>query len=121
MEVARNAKAIGASLEAKVLLYVPAGELKEQLIAMNPIDSLSGNGIDELRYLFLASQVELVDSPNAIQRAEYKGESDLVSVGIVKADGQKCDRCWNYSPLVGTFPEDPTICERCNEALKGAF
>lgn len=121
MEVARNAKAIGASLDAKVLLYVPAGELKQQLEALNPIDSLSGNRIDELRYLLLASQVELVNSIDSLEIAEYKGESDLVSVGVVKADGQKCDRCWNYSSLVGTFPEDPTICERCNEALKGAF
>ncbi|MEG3437645.1 isoleucine--tRNA ligase [Pannus brasiliensis CCIBt3594] len=121
MEVARNAKAIGASLDAKVLLYVPAGELKQQLETLNPSDSLSGNRIDELRYLLIASQVELVDSIDSLETAEYKGESDLVSVGVVKADGQKCDRCWNYSPLVGTFPEDPTLCERCNEALKGAF
>ena len=88
---------------------------------MNPSDSLAGNRVDELRYLFLASQVELVDSADAIQSAEFKSESDKLAVGIVKADGEKCDRCWNYSTRVGEFSDDPTICERCVEALAGEF
>jgi len=121
METARNDKAIGASLEAKVLLYVPDETLKQELELFNNCDSLTGNKVDELRYLFLSSQVELVRDISAIQTAEYKGESDFVSVGIVKADGEKCDRCWNYSTQVGKFADDPTICERCNAALKGEF
>ncbi|CCI16652.1 Isoleucyl-tRNA synthetase [Microcystis aeruginosa PCC 9806] len=121
METARNDKAIGASLEAKVLLYVPDETLQQELELFNNCDSLTGNKVDELRYLFLSSQVELVSDISAIQTAEYKGESDLVSVGIVKADGEKCDRCWNYSTQVGKFADDPTICERCNAALKGEF
>lgn len=121
METARNDKAIGASLEAKVLLYVPDETLQQKLELFNNCDSLTGNKVDELRYLFLSSQVELVSDISAIQTAEYKGESDFVSVGIVKADGEKCDRCWNYSTQVGKFADDPTICERCNAALKGEF
>jgi len=117
----RNDKAIGASLEAKVLLYVPDETLQQELELFNNCDSLTGNKVDELRYLFLSSQVELVSDISAIQTAEYKGESDFVSVGIVKADGEKCDRCWNYSTQVGKFADDPTICERCNAALKGEF
>ena len=121
MEQARNAKAIGSSLDAKILLYIGDRDLRQRLESMNASDSLQGNHVDELRYLLLASQVELVDSLEAIQLAEYKGESDRLSVGIVKAVGGKCDRCWNYSIHVGEFPDDPTICERCNEALKAQF
>ncbi len=121
METARNDKAIGASLEAKVLLYVPDETLQQELELFNNCDSLTGNKVDELRYLFLSSQVELVSDISAIQTAEYKGESDFVSVGIIKAEGEKCDRCWNYSTQVGKFADDPTICERCNAALKGEF
>ncbi len=95
--------------------------LQQELELFNNCDSLTGNKVDELRYLFLSSQVELVSDISAIQTAEYKGESDFVSVGIVKADGEKCDRCWNYSTQVGKFADDPTICERCNAALKGEF
>jgi isoleucyl-tRNA synthetase len=121
MEQARGEKAIGASLEAKVLLYVPDTELREQLASLNPSDSLSGNRVDELRYLFLASQVELVDSVEVIRKAEYSLETDIVGVGVVKAEGEKCDRCWNYSTQVGDFPDDPLLCERCNAALAGEF
>ncbi|MBR8828491.1 MAG: isoleucine--tRNA ligase [Gomphosphaeria aponina SAG 52.96 = DSM 107014] len=121
MEQARAEKAIGSSLDAKVLLYVSDAELRSGLGGMNPADSLTGNRVDELRYLLLASQVELVDTAASIAQAEYRSESEGLAVGVVKADGQKCDRCWNYSPHVGEFVEHPTICERCNTALAGEF
>jgi isoleucyl-tRNA synthetase len=56
METARNDKAIGASLEAKVLLYVADEILQQELELFNSCDSLTGNKVDELRYLFLSSQ-----------------------------------------------------------------
>jgi isoleucyl-tRNA synthetase len=121
LEQARAQKMIGASLDAKVLLYVSDAQLRQQLEALNPQDSLSGNRVDELRYLFLASQVEILDSPEAIQKAEYKLESDKLSVGVVKADGEKCDRCWNYSVHVGQNSEHPLLCDRCVPALEGQF
>lgn len=121
LELARKEKAIGSSLDAKVLLYVSDQDLKQQLKKFNPADSLTGNNVDELRYFVLTSQVELVDSLDSIKKAHYQSESDLVSVGVMKAEGEKCDRCWNYSTKVGEFKDDPTICERCNAALTGDF
>ncbi|AOY83970.2 isoleucine--tRNA ligase [Moorena producens JHB] len=121
LEKARAEKMIGSSLDAKVLLYVKDEQLKQRLEAMNPSDSLSGNQVDELRYLLLASQVELVDSLEAIQTATYSAESETIALGVVNAEGLKCDRCWNYGPKVGTIAEHPTICERCNAALAGNF
>jgi isoleucyl-tRNA synthetase len=121
LEQARAQKMIGASLDAKVLLYVSEPELRKRLEELNPQDSLSGDRVDELRYLFLASQVEVLDSPEAIQTAEYNLQSDKLSVGVVKADGEKCDRCWNYSTRVGTISEHPLLCERCVPALEGKF
>jgi isoleucyl-tRNA synthetase len=118
MEQARTAKAIGSSLDAKVLLHVPDADLKNKLTSYNSSDTLSEKNVDELRYFFLASQVELVDS---IGDAEYKSESDIATIAVVKADGKKCERCWNYSLSVGSFKDDPTICDRCNAALKGEF
>lgn len=121
LEKARAEKMIGSSLDAKVLLYVKDQQLKQRLEAMNPSDSLSGNQVDELRYLLLASQVELVDSLEAIQTAAYSADSETIALGVVNAEGIKCDRCWNYGSKVGTIAEHPTICERCNAALAGEF
>lgn len=123
LEQARAAKDVGASLEAKVLLYCADADLRQTLTAMNPADSIGENDlhVDELRYLFLVSQVELLDSPDALKRLKHCVETDVLGIGIVDADGEKCDRCWNYSTHVGESTEDPTICERCVEALAGDF
>ena len=121
MEEARQNKAIGSSLDAKVLLNLSDTDLKAKLAGYNPASSLDPQSVDELRYFFLASQVELTDSMDAIDAAEYKSTSETASIAIVKADGHKCDRCWNYSTSVGSFSDDPTICDRCDSALKGEF
>lgn len=79
------------------------------------------NNVDELRYLFLASQVGLLDTPKAIQNTEYNSQSEMLQVGVVKAEGEKCDRCWNYSTNVGDNTEHPTLCDRCVGALSNNF
>jgi isoleucyl-tRNA synthetase len=80
-----------------------------------------GNGVDELRYLLISSQVELVDSAANLDQLEYKMIADNLAIAVVNADGEKCDRCWNYSPTVGQSSTDPTICDRCVAALAGEF
>ncbi len=114
LEKARAEKEIGSSLEAKVLLYVPDAQLRQTLADLNPSDSLANsNGVDELRYLFLTSQVELLDSPDRLSSLKYTSSSETLSVGVTDADGQKCDRCWNYSTHVGESHDHPLLCERC--------
>ena len=114
LEQARAEKMIGSSLEAKVLLYVPDSEQRQRLHKLN---SDNGNGVDELRYLFLSSQVELLDSPDALRDIQYNSQGE----GVVKAEGEKCDRCWNYSVQVGQIGEHPLLCERCVAALANSF
>jgi isoleucyl-tRNA synthetase len=126
LEKARTEKLIGSSLEAKVLIYDESQKLTDWLTSLNPIDSLnSENRVDELRYLMLVSQIEIVTDGAKINESNYHdvinlGDSNL-KIAVVKADGEKCDRCWNYSTKVGEFKDDPTICERCNDALVGKF
>lgn len=93
LEEARNAKEIGSSLEAKVVLRTDADTTRFLL-----------DYFEQLRYIFIVSQVEV-------------HESDAFAVEITKADGAKCERCWNYSVRVGEFEKYPTVCERCFEAL----
>nr|MBA4183968.1 class I tRNA ligase family protein [Acidobacteriota bacterium] len=93
LEEARNAKGIGSSLEAKVILTVDK-ETTRFLIAY----------YEDLRYIFIVSQTEV-------------HEGDALNVEIQKANGAKCERCWNYSVLVGESEKYPTACERCVNAL----
>lgn len=94
LEEARNQKLIGSSLEAKVLLTASGAEF-----------DLLERYANDLRYIFIVSQVEL-----------SKGDSSL-SVEVKRTDGEKCERCWNYSVRVGESERYPTACERCVEAL----
>ena len=116
LEQARVDKSIGSSLEAKVLLFV-SDEAKVSVESLKE----SSNGVDELRYLFITSQVELLDSQERLSGLKYNLQSDGLGIGVVDADGEKCERCWNYSTHVGEFTEHPTICERCVSALAGEF
>jgi isoleucyl-tRNA synthetase len=117
LEQARTEKLIGSSLEAKVLLCVDGAPFPEHL----PPFANSTNQVDELRYFFLVSQVEFVDT-QAWEQAEYHVAGlHGIKVAITKADGQKCDRCWNYSETVGNHAEHDILCDRCVGALAGEF
>ena len=118
LEQARVEKEIGSSLESKVLLYVSDTDLRQQLAAMNPATGKGSNNVDELRYLFLASQVELLDAPKNLDELKYQFQSETLGVGVVKADGEKCDRCWNYSTYVGQSEKHALLCDRCDSIIE---
>jgi isoleucyl-tRNA synthetase len=58
--------------------------------------------------VFIVSQVELGEA----------NTDEGVSIAISAAEGEKCDRCWNYSTRVGESERYRTVCERCVAALK---
>ncbi|MGC2791734.1 MAG: isoleucine--tRNA ligase, partial [Candidatus Sulfotelmatobacter sp.] len=99
LEEARNNKLIGTGLEAQVALTAP-----------DPVYSVLARHAGELRYLFIVSAVTLVPGPG--------NGTGQVHVEVKKADGAKCERCWNYSIHVGEDKVYPTVCERCNAVLK---
>jgi isoleucyl-tRNA synthetase len=100
LEAARSEKRIGSGLEAQVRLSAP--------------DSLYpalDRYRDQLRYVFIVSDVQLEKLPGS------NGESGL-KIEVFEAPGQKCERCWNYSTHVGEDKAYPTVCERCSAVLK---
>jgi isoleucyl-tRNA synthetase len=99
LETARNNKLIGTGLEAQVAIT-----------ASDPVYSLLQRYAEQLRYLFIVSHVTLAQGSG-------NGTSG-VHVEVKKADGAKCDRCWNYSTHVGEDKDNPTVCERCSAVLK---
>jgi isoleucyl-tRNA synthetase len=61
----------------------------------------------ELAALFIVSQVEVAAGP-----------AEELTIQVAKAEGAKCERCWNYSTFVGRSAEHPTFCARCDAAVK---
>jgi isoleucyl-tRNA synthetase len=97
LEKAREQKFIGNSLEAQVILKVPAAK-----------SSLVQKYRDKLCELMIVSDVILEACP---------GEE--LGIAVAKAPGQKCQRCWNYSTSVGTSVSHPDFCKRCEAVVKG--
>ena len=107
LEQARAAKIIGGGLEAKVRLHAGAEAAGLQKL-------LEGKR-SELPALFIVSQVVL--EATASQGATPSEALPGLTILIERADGKKCERCWNYSTHVGENARYPTVCERCTEAL----
>jgi isoleucyl-tRNA synthetase len=107
LEQARAAKTIGGGLEAKVKLFAASEATGLQTLLKDRAVSLPA--------LFIVSQVEIDDAaPEGATPSEvFPG----LHIRVGRADGKKCDRCWNYSVHVGENARYPTICERCTAAL----
>ncbi|HDF6138900.1 TPA: isoleucine--tRNA ligase [Staphylococcus aureus] len=103
LETARNEKVIGKSLEAKVTI---ASNDK-----FNASEFLTS--FDALHQLFIVSQVKVVDKLDDQATAYEHG--DIV---IEHADGEKCERCWNYSEDLGAVDELTYLCPRCQQVVK---
>jgi isoleucyl-tRNA synthetase len=105
LETARQDKAIGSGLEARVILEAQGG-LDELLRAYHA----------SLPSLFIVSQVDLGTVQDGADTSA--GELPELKIEVQKALGTKCERCWNYSEQVGKDATYPTLCERCSEALR---
>ena len=105
LEIARNKKLIGHSLEAKVLLSSPE-EWK----------SLIDQYLKELPEIFIVSAVELGEGEGGelYISQEIKG----LNIRVERAEGAKCERCWNYSTSVGENREFHILCRRCVGVVK---
>lgn len=101
LEIARAEKKIGLSLEAKVILYAEAEE-----------HDFIKNNLEILKEICMVSSLEI--SENRRNQDEEVG----IGVEVKKADGEKCERCWQYSTTVGEDSDYPTLCHDCKEVMK---
>lgn len=117
LEMARDGKLIGASLDAKVELFSSDGSLQERLQLM----ALNAGRPDALNRFLLTSQAEVLLSPQ-VERADSAFSRHCSDLGlwvvVSRADGSRCERCWNYSPALGSCPLHPTLCQRCVEVVE---
>ena len=105
LEVARIAKTIGHSLDARVTIYAPVGPWRDLLTAY----------YDEIATLFIVSQVVLAEvAPSGGVAGEELKE---LVIHVEKAAGDKCERCWNYSTSVGASSAHPALCPRCEAVI----
>ncbi len=98
LEEKRKEKKIGSSLEAKVIIYCS----EENFKFLDSIKNL-------LKDVFIVSEVVLLNDGDG----EYKFKNFEISLDIKRAEGGKCQRCWNYSKSVGDNSDHSSLCKRC--------
>ena len=102
LETARAQKLIGSGLEARVRIES----------APEDLPGLLGTKRALLPTLFIVSRVDLEGGGGERVRYESQDIPGLV-IGVDRAPGEKCERCWTRSEEVGRDPAHPTLCARC--------
>jgi isoleucyl-tRNA synthetase len=102
LETARAQKLIGSGLEARVRIESAPEDVPGLLAAKRAL----------LPTLFIVSRVDLEGGGGERVRYESQDIPGLV-IGVDRAPGEKCERCWTRSEEVGRDPAHPTLCARC--------
>ena len=117
LEIARKEKIIGSSLEAEVDLYTQERKLAAFL----------HNYQEDWKEILIVSEVKILPQMPEVSSGISKGKSEVMMnseeiselcIGVKRAPGKKCVRCWNWSPTVGESREHTQLCARCTEVVK---
>ena len=103
LELARQDKIIGSSLEAEIKLYI---DDNKYISLLDEID------IDEIAIVSKSEIIEGADIEGAYKEDNFKGIEIIVS----KAEGEKCLRCWKIDDKISNTAEN-SLCERCEEVV----
>ena len=67
----------------------------------------------ELQEFFILSDLNITEGAEG---------SDVPVIATLRPTRhRKCERCWRYLPTVGWSPGYPTLCDRCEDAVKARF
>ena len=102
LEIKRNEKLIGSSLQAKAIIYIPS-EIKQILSTL------------DLAEMCIVSSVEIKDISEKTPSSMNFEEEDIC-VDISLAEGDKCQRCWTILPEVKDNQDH--LCNRCDNVWK---
>ncbi len=104
IENLRRDNVIGSAQECEVYLLIKDEKLKELIKEFSSV---------ELSRLFIVSKAEVVNKLDNISLSD-----EICDIYVKKAEGHKCDRCWNYSKDC-IEAEGQHLCKRCFEVLNG--
>jgi len=105
IEAARRDKVIGHSLDCRIDIAAP-----------DTLSAFLADRISDMATLCIVSSAHIAPAEglsNPYESTEIEG----LKIGVSKAAGEKCERCWHYSESVGSHAEHPRICNRCLENL----
>jgi len=103
----RSTGIIGSSFDAKINM------LTKDEFCYKYLESLKA----ELCEIFKVSQIEIIKKEDLDADLFLSSKYPNIAIQVLRCDGVKCQRCWNYSLSVGR--EDEPLCERCLSIVRG--
>ncbi len=112
LEGCRTKQLIGAALETEVY-YLP-----ENNVIKDSLDWLKKFGnpeVDVYSDWLIVSNFQVVS--NLVKDCLIIDNNELGKIQIIKAHGQKCDRCWHYQNETVNGFKNTKLCKRCSNIL----
>ncbi|WP_297075916.1 isoleucine--tRNA ligase [uncultured Enterococcus sp.] len=110
LEVARNEKLIGKSMEAKVTIY--PSEVVHTLL--HAVDT-------DIAQLLIISPDFFEVKPASVSAPQEAQVFEDVAILVEKADGEVCERCRQVKTHVGSNPQLPHLCDHCTTIVEAEF
>jgi isoleucyl-tRNA synthetase len=144
LEICRSKSIIGSSLEAHLHLDLSESNVSQGLRqVLGLIKESTQTEVDNLKDWLLVSSLSFEGEGDANTNPEPDANADTnananadthanadskqlliptstelgITIGIAKAAGQKCERCWHYETDIGDHAAHPTLCGRCVAVL----
>ena len=105
IELARNEKKIGSSLETEVFIKSADDNLKDL------VESVDMNSICLVSSLKISAEKEVASG----FISEYKSKNDNIDVYVFKTEKNKCLRCWQHKDEVKL---NSGLCDRCKKIIE---
>ena len=89
--------------------YLPEDQsVKESL---NWLKNFGNEDVDLFSDWLIVSKFEVVS--NLVENSLVTDDNEFGKIQILKAQGQKCDRCWHYQNETLSGIQNTKLCKRC--------
>ena len=105
LELARNEKKIGTSLEAKILIKIEDNSIEKLIKDL------------EMTQICLIAEFGLIQINQKIPDeylTSYISDTEKIEIWVYKTKYQKCLRCWQHKEEVSSTVD---LCKRCIDAI----
>ena len=116
IEGCRNKQIIGAALETEVN-YLP--EYKVVKNSLTWLKRFGNEDVDLFRDWLIVSNFQVVS--DLAENSLIIENNQFGKIQILKADGQKCDRCWHYQKETFSGIQNTKLCKRCSNIINFEF
>ncbi len=116
IEGCRNKQIIGAALETEVN-YLPEDKVVKDSLTW--LKKFGNEDVDLFRDWLIVSNFQVVS--DLVENSLTIDNNEFGKIQILKAQGQKCDRCWHYQKEIFRGIQNTKLCKRCSNIINLEF